>query len=123
MASHFGAKFATVETSKMKNVNRRESPRIEIRLRCHITSPVLWLRNATFTANIIRSGLLMSWRDDARSLLPRVGQIMTVDIELPAHHGFGPKCIHVQGTVVRVTNADSDSCRIALSLNYMDFRA
>ncbi len=107
----------------MKNVNRRESPRIEIRLRCHVTSPALWLRNATYTENISRSGLLMSWQDDTRSLLPRVGQIMTVDIELPAHHGFGPKCIHVQGTVVRIADAEGDTSQVALSLNYMDFRA
>jgi hypothetical protein len=84
----------------MKNINRRESPRVDIKLRCHVTSPAVWLRNATSTENISRSGLLIAWGPaDSRGSLPRVGQIITVEIELPAHHGFGQKCIHCQGTV------------------------
>src|SRR5579872_5162330 len=46
----------------MKTANRRESPRIDIKLRCHITSPVLGLESAIYTENISRSGLLMGWR-------------------------------------------------------------
>jgi len=108
----------------MKNINRRESPRIEIKLRCHVTSPALWLRHALYTENISRGGLLIAWRFDANEpILPRAGQIMTVEIELPAHHGFGQKCIHCQGTVVRVAAPDAGLARIALSVNYMDFRS
>ena len=43
----------------MKNINRRESPRIEIKLRCHVTSPALWMRNPMYTENISRSGMLV----------------------------------------------------------------
>ena len=108
----------------MKNINRRESPRIEIKLRCHVTSPALWLRNALYTENISRGGLLIAWRPDAdEPVLPRAGQIMTVEIELPAHHGFGQKCIHCQGTVVRISTPDAGFARVALSVNYMDFRS
>ena len=55
------------------------------------------------TENISRSGLLIVWQSDNGSIpLPSVGQIVTVEVELPANHGFGQKCIHCQGTVTRV---------------------
>ncbi|HEY2017502.1 MAG TPA: PilZ domain-containing protein [Bryobacteraceae bacterium] len=108
----------------MKTINRRESPRIEIKLRCHVTSPALWVRNAISTENISRSGVLLAWRADGISLpVPTIGQIVTVEVELPANHGFGQKCIHCQGTVIRVTLTDADCPRVALQVNYMDFRS
>ena len=51
-----------------------------------------------------------------------IGQILTIEVELPANHGFGQKCIHCQGTVTRISS-DPDSPRVALRVNYMDFRA
>ncbi|MGA2266888.1 MAG: PilZ domain-containing protein [Bryobacteraceae bacterium] len=109
----------------MKNINRRESPRVEIKLRCHITSPALWMRGAMYTENISRSGILVAWRgeDSAAVPVPAAGQIVTVEIELPANHGFGQKCIHCQGTVVRALPADAGYPRVALRVNYMDFRS
>jgi hypothetical protein len=109
----------------MKNFNRRESPRIEIKLRCHVTSPAIWARERIFTENISRSGLLIGWRGAAGEALPTPasGQILTVEIELPANHGFGQKCIHCQGTVTRVDYVDRESPRVALRVNYMDFRS
>lgn len=107
----------------MRNINRRESPRIDIRLSCHVTSPAVWLHHATCTENISRHGLLVAFgAAGERGSLPRVGQILTVEIELPVHHGFGQKCIHCQGTVVRVSDPGVDAPRVALSVNYMDFR-
>jgi len=108
----------------MKNINRRESPRIEIKLRCHVTSPALWTASAMFTENISRSGLLIVWRGEQAPLpLPSIGQIVTVEVELPANHGFGQKCIHCQGTVIRVWQPEADHPRVALHVNYMDFRS
>ena len=107
----------------MKNINRRESPRIDIKLRCHVTSPALWLLSPMYTDNISRSGLMVDWRGaDVNPALPAVGQIITIDIELPANHGFGQKCIHCQGTVSRLTLHDQFP-RVALRVNYMDFRS
>ncbi len=48
---------------------------------------------------------------------------MTVEVELPVYHGFGRKCIHCQAEVVRVTPGDLEGVRVALSVNYMKFRA
>ena len=123
MRLEFGAKFAIVSLKEMRNINRRESPRIEIKLRCHVTSPALWMRTAMYTENISRSGLLVAWRGEGTALpMPAIGQILTVEVELPANHGFGQKCIHCQGSVIRVSN-DPEAPRVALRVNYMDFRA
>ena len=118
------AKFGNVEAKEMRNINRRESPRIEIKLRCHVTSPALWINAGMYTENISRSGILIGWRGvDPALPMPGMGQILTVEIELPANHGFGQKCIHCQGLVIRVTPDSGDSPRVALRVNYMDFRS
>ena len=109
---------------QMKPVNRRENPRIEIKLRCYVASPGIRIRNAMHTENMSRNGLLIAWRsENGPAPTPSVGQIVTVEIELPAHHGFGPKCIHCQGSVSRIANDNSAEPSVALRLNYMDFRS
>jgi hypothetical protein len=77
-----------------------------------------------YTENISRSGLLIAWRGESGPLPPPVlGQILTVEIELPANHGFGQKCIHCQGTVARIAETEGECPRVALVVNYMDFRS
>jgi hypothetical protein len=77
-----------------------------------------------FTENISRSGVLVAWCGDGGSVpVPVLGQIITVEIELPANHGFGQKCIHCQGTVTRITGTENESPRVGLRVNYMDFRS
>src|SRR6185369_7409635 len=108
----------------MKTINRRESPRIDIRLKCHVSSPALWMQSAMNTENISRSGVLIAWRGVEKELpTPSVGQIITVEIELPANHGFGQKCIHCQGTVIRISASAENYPLLALRVNYMDFRS
>ena len=75
------------------------------------------------TTNISRSGILVAWSGEGPAVpVPGLGQIVTVEIELPANHGFGQKCIHCQGTVTRVTGAP-ESPNVALRVNYIDFRS
>ena len=70
-----------------------------------------------------RSGLLVAWRGEGSALpMPAIGQIITVEVELPVNHGFGQKCIHCQGVVTRVSQAP-ESPIVALRVNFMDFRA
>lgn len=76
------------------------------------------------TENMSRHGLLIAWKTESGPVPPpALGQIVTVEIELPANHGFGPKCLHCQGWVTRVTQDHPDGPRVALRLNYMDFRS
>ena len=108
----------------MKTINRRESPRIDTKLRCHVTSPALWMNAEMYTENISRSGVLIAWQGVDKALpLPAMGQILTVEIELPANHGFGQKCIHCQGLVMRVSPEMADCPRVALRVNFMEFRS
>ena len=108
----------------MKPINRRERPRIEIKLRCYVASQASRGRRVMRTENMSRNGLLIGWTSETGAVpTPGLGQIVTVEIELPAHHGFGPKCIHCQGAVIRVSNENPDTTTVALRLNYIDFRA
>ncbi len=89
-----------------------------------MTSPPLWRRGAMYTENISRNGLLIAWRGEGAPLAPPVlGQILSIEIELPANHGFGQKCIHCEGTVVRVAAPETECPRVALDVSYMDFRS
>jgi c-di-GMP-binding flagellar brake protein YcgR len=62
----------------MKIANRRESPRINITLRCPITAPSLWAQRLIHTYDISRSGVLVVWRDENVAGHPAVGQLLTV---------------------------------------------
>ena len=108
----------------MKSINRRETPRIDVKLNCRVSSPRVWSNGFVgVTENISRSGLLLLWNGkQPESRLPRVGDLITMDIELPANHDFPSKCIHCQGTVVRVSVSETEAPRVALSVNYMKFR-
>jgi hypothetical protein len=77
-----------------------------------------------YTENISRGGMLVAWRGESGPLPPpALGQIVTVEVELPANHGFEQKCMHIQGTVLRVTETDQGYSCVALRVNYMDFRS
>ncbi len=104
----------------MKYINQRGSPRIDIRLRCRISSAGLCSRALMYTENLSRSGMLVLWNEPK---VPQPGQFVTVEVELPVHHGFGRKCIHCQAEVVRVTPGGLEGARVALCVNYMKFRA
>jgi|SRR2546422_10147294 hypothetical protein len=108
----------------MKSINRRETPRIDVKLKCHVTSPRVWSNGFVgVTENISRSGLLLLWAAQQNGeRLPRVGDLITMEIELPANHDFPSKCIHCQGTVVRVSVLENEPPRVALTVNYMKFR-
>lgn len=73
------------------------------------------------TENISRNGVLLRWTG-AAGFVPRLGEAVRMDIELPANHEFGRKCIHCQGTVVRIFVPDGDAPRVALAVSYMKFR-
>jgi len=74
--------------------------------------------------NISRGGLLLAWQSETGAIPPpAVGQMLTVEVELPANHGFEPKCIHCQGAVARISLEDRECPRVAVRLNYMDFRS
>ena len=103
-------------------MNRRESPRMDVKLKCHV-APVKTSPHGLSgtTENISRNGVLMLCADTSSGEQPRVGEVVTVEIELPENPVFGRKCIHCQATVVRVTGENGQPFRVAFSVNQMKF--
>ena len=103
-------------------MNRRESPRMDVKLKCHVAPMKTWPQGLTgVTENISRNGVLMVCAEDCAGAPPRVGEVVTVEIELPENPVFGRKCIHCQATVVRVSGQDGAPFRVAFSVNQMKF--
>jgi hypothetical protein len=74
--------------------------------------------------NMSRSGILVAW--DTNGLVstpPEVGDLLSVDIELPANHSFGRRCIFCQTVVSRVTPGEHGKAIVALQVNQMQFRS
>lgn len=103
-------------------MNRRESPRMDVKLKCHV-APMKSRphRFSGVTENISRNGVLMLCASGANGEQPRVGEVVTVEIELPENPVFGRKCIHCQATVVRVSGNAGEPWRVAFSVNQMKF--
>ncbi len=77
-----------------------------------------------YTENLSRGGVSIAWcGPDGPLEPPAPGQILTVEIELPAHHDFGQKCMHCEGTVTRVWQPEGGYPRVAMEINYVDFRS
>lgn len=105
----------------MNSMNRREFPRISVRLKCRLDSCGDWARSwCGTTENISRAGVLMTCSPDELPP-PSVGEAVSVEIELPWLHSFGPKCIHCQASVVRVIE-NGPRFTVALCADQMQFR-
>ncbi len=74
------------------------------------------------TVNLSRTGLLMLWdATSAEAKTPKLGDLVKVDIELPAS-SVARKCIRCRGRVVRVHMAEKRVPLIAVAISQMDFR-
>jgi len=106
-------------------MDRRADPRVEVRLRCHLDIPSSKL--SVFvgtTVNMSRSGILVAWSADGLvSGAPKTGDLLSVDIELPANHSFGRRSMHCQTMVSRVTADEGGVALVALLVNQMQFRS
>jgi hypothetical protein len=72
-----------------------------------------------------RSGILVLWKaDHVISSLPKPGDPLTVEVELPASQSFGNRCMQCQGVVTRVSGGEeSRGPRVALQVNQMKFQS
>lgn len=106
----------------MNFINRREFPRIEVQLKCRLESSRDWTRSwSGRTENISRTGILMVCFADGLAV-PAIGETVGVEIQLPPHDRFGPRCIHCQASVMRVQE-NGTALYVALSTNQMQFRS
>lgn len=109
----------------MRPGDRRVDCRIDLKLPCHVAAATGNSRLFVgVTENVSRRGLLVSWNTGGpRGELPKPGDALTLEIELPANHPFGPKCLHCRATVVRVTKTETSFPRVAFEINVMQFRS
>ena len=95
---------------------------MDVKLKCHVAPMKTWPQGLSgVTENISRNGVLMLCADGCAGEQPRVGEVVTVEIELPESPVFGRKCIHCQATVVRVSSEEGQPLRVAFSVNQMKF--
>ncbi|MGD0201156.1 MAG: PilZ domain-containing protein [Bryobacteraceae bacterium] len=106
-------------------MDRRADPRVDVRLPCHVEFPKSKSRLLVgLTENMSRSGILVTWNADGLvTYLPKPGDVLSVDIELPANHSFGRRCMHCQAVVARVSAGESGDPLVALQVNQMQFRS
>lgn len=106
-------------------MDRRSDPRVDVRLPCHVEFPKSKSRLFVgLTENMSRGGILVAWTADGLiTYLPKPGDVLVVDIELPANHAFGRRCMHCQAVVARVTAGASGEPLVALQVNQMQFRS
>ena len=102
-------------------MEQRTYPRFDVNAVCHLCG---WgpAPSQGVTENISRSGLLLRLESrHAPIALPRIGDVLTVDVELPANHNYGQKYLRCRGAVVRISSARRSPARIALSVSQMEF--
>ena len=106
-------------------MDRRADPRVDVRLPCHIEFPRSKSRLFVgLTENMSRSGILVTWNADGLiTYLPKPGEVLSVDIELPANHSFGRRCMHCQAVVARISAGESGDPLVALQVSQMQFRS
>jgi len=65
------------------------------------------------------------WKaDHVISSLPKPGDILTVEVELPASQSFGSRCMQCQGVVARVVESEQQrGPRVALQVSQMKFQS
>jgi hypothetical protein len=104
-------------------MDRRLDPRLELQLPCHL--PALRGKARVLvgvTANISRGGLLVLWSQKEAARLPKLGELVELEVELPANHSFGRKCLYCQATAVRIASADGGPVTVAFQIHQMKFR-
>jgi hypothetical protein len=55
--------------------------------------------------------------------LPREGDPLVVEIDLPANHAFGRKCMQCQTTVVRVSESPTGAVLLAMRIHKIRFQS
>jgi PilZ domain len=103
-------------------MNRRRSTRVTIRRDCQVLLPH-GERVGMTTENISRDGMLLRW-DTSRAAIPRVGDMLIVEVDLPEQEGFERRCIRCQSTVARMHLEEGGTqAWVGLSVHAMDFKA
>ena len=93
---------------------------MDVKLKCHV-APVKTSPHGLsgITENISRNGVLMLCADTCGAEQPRIGEVVTVEIELPENPVFG--CELAMACDLIVTGESGQPFRVAFSVNQMKF--
>ena len=106
-------------------MERRRVARLEINLSCRLSSPRLsGSPLAGVTENMSRGDVVVLLTDEgAAGELFSMGDPVVIEIDLPANHAFGRKCMQCQTTVVRTSRSESGATRLAMRIHKMRFQS
>jgi hypothetical protein len=106
-------------------MEKRRNTRLDISLRCRICSPGPGSQLLTgVTENMSRGDVLVHLEAELASAeLPCVGDPLLIEIDLPANHAFGQKCMQCQATLVRVSKPDNGPAHLAMRIHKMRFQS
>jgi hypothetical protein len=109
----------------MHQMERRRNARLEINLRCRLTS--LRLGGQPFegvTENMSRGEVMVRLAtEQGLQSLPLIGEPVIVEIDLPANHAFGRKCMQCQTTVLRVSSSETGGTNLTMRIHKMRFQS
>lgn len=96
----------------------RRGRRFSLALPCHVTSPYSRLvRIGGTTLNMSRTGVLVRFYDlGASQVLPQVGEVAPLEIDLPTSPSFSPRFLQCMAVVVRVVAVETDHLAVAFEL-------
>ena len=94
-------------------------------MNCRLTSLRLGSRSLTgVTENMSRGEVIVRLTaDQLAEDAPLMGDPVIVEIDLPANHAFGRKCMQCQTTVVRVSKSEEGAARLAMRIHKMRFQS
>ena len=72
--------------------------------------------------NMSRAGALVQVGKVCAHMLPALGVAIVLEIDLAAVSGFAARCLHCEGTVVRVSKSLARPVEIGVRVSRMEFR-
>ena len=103
-------------------MERRGSPRIELSLLCRVAGAGRHAPPSSgFTVNIGRSGALVCIWNEGSPEMPRLGEMLDVEVELARHTALPQRCMVGRASVQRVSWAHSGGYLVALKFHKLQF--
>jgi len=106
-------------------MEKRNRERMVLTVFCRI-APVGNRRRSAWKRieNISGAGLLVEWsRDDQEQTAPTIGEVYSVELQLPPHPVFGQRVLQYKAKVVRVSKQKSGRVLAGLQTEQTRFRA
>ncbi len=105
-------------------MERRKNASVELNLPCRLTSLRLGAQPLSAVTENVGRGEILLVVPAAEGLrdAPYVGEPVIVEIDLPANHTFGRKCMQCQTTVIRVSQSEEGAARLAMRIHKIRFQ-